>query len=227
MSAFPKSSIDFIQTLEKNNNKEWFAAHKVDYEKEKTKVIAFADVLLTEMNTHDNIENESGKKCLHRIYRDIRFSKDKTPYKNHWPISFNRASKLLRGSYYVHIEPGKIFIGCGFWDPSKEDLLRIRQQISMFGNELTAIIENKDFVKNFGTLQGEKLVNGPKDFEKDDKYIELLKYKQFLISKTFTDEEALNPDFAKELSKTFKKMRPFLDFISEALTTDVNGEPII
>lgn len=226
MSSFPKSSLDFIKELEKNNNKEWFAEHKSTYEIEKAKVIMFADTLLNEMNTHDNIQNESGKKCLHRIYRDVRFSKNKTPYKNNWPISFVRATKYLRGGYYVHIQPGQIFIGCGFWDPSKEDLLRIRQQITLFGDELIAIIEEKKFKKNFGTLEGDKLVNGPKGFEKDDQYIELLKYKQFLVSKTFTDEEALKPDFAKTISDSFKDVRPFLNFMSEALTTDVNGEPL-
>lgn len=227
MSAFPKSSFEFIQELEKNNHKEWFTQNKPRYERERDAVIKFADELLIAMNKHDHIENETGKKCLHRIYRDIRFSKDKTPYKNHWPISFKRATKLLRGSYYVHLQPGNVFIGCGFWGPEKNDLLRIRQQISMFGDELSAILENKSFKKEFGEMQGAKLKNGPKGFDKEDPQIELLKYKQFMIGKNFTDQEALSPNFSKEIVKAFKKMRPFLDFMSEALTTDVNGEPIV
>ena len=96
----------------------------------------------------------------------------------------------------------------------------------MFGDEFNEIINDKTFVKNFGELKGEKLKNGPKGFDKEDPQIELLKYKQFLISKSFTDKEALSPDFAKNLSNTFKEMRQFLNFMSEALTTNVNGEPL-
>lgn len=227
MSKLPQSAFQFVIDLSKNNNREWFTEHKPKYEIERENVIQFAESLLKEMNTHDNIENESGKKCLHRIYRDIRFSKNKTPYKNHWPVSFKRASKKLRGSYYLHLEPGSIFIGCGFWGPDKEDLFRIRQQISLFGSELNEVLENKKFKKEFGTMEGGQLKNGPKGFDKEDQFIELLKYKQFMISKRFTDKEALNLGFAKEVSDSFKRMRPFLDFMTEALTTNLNGEPLV
>ena len=227
MAHLPKSTFDFISKLEKNNNREWFTENKPTYELEREKIIKFAEQLLAEMNKHDNIENENGKKCLHRIYRDIRFSKDKTPYKNHWPISLKRATQKLRGSYYVHLQPAKVFIGCGFWGPSKEDLYRIRQQISHFGNELSSILNDKKFKKEFGTLEGDKLKNGPKDFDKEDPNIELLKYKQFMISRTFTNDEVFAPNFTKEVSNSFKRMRPFLDFMSEALTTNLNGESIL
>jgi len=226
MAHLQASNLDFLQTLEQNNNREWFAEHKPVYEKERANIISFADDLLIEMNKHDHIENESGKKCIYRIYRDVRFSKNKLPYKNHWGLNLKRATNLLRGGYYIHLQPNASFIGCGFWGPSSEDLKRIRIQFTMFGDEFNKIIKNKEFVKNFGTLKGDKLKNGPKGFDKEDPFIDLLKYKQFLVAKNFTDKEVLSPNFAKQVSSSFKKMRPFLDFMSEALTTNENGEPL-
>jgi uncharacterized protein (TIGR02453 family) len=226
MANLKQSNFDFLVNLEKNNNREWFLEQKELYTKERENIISFADNLLKEMNKHDHIENESGKKMIFRIYRDVRFSKNKLPYKTHWGLSLKRATKSLRGSYFVHLKSGECYIGCGFWGPVPEDLKRIRTQFTMFGDEFNEIINDKTFVKNFGKLEGEKLKNGPKGFDKEDAQIELLKYKQFLISKAFTDKEVLSPDFAKNISDTFKKMRPFLDFMSETLTTDVNGEPL-
>ena len=226
MSKILQSNFDFLKNLEKNNNRDWFNSHKDDFLKEKDLVISFADSLLIEMNKHDHIENESGKKCLHRIYRDVRFSKNKLPYKNNWPISFVRATKLLRGSYYVHIQPDNSFIGVGFWGPSPEDLKRIRIQFTMFGEEFKEILSNKIFKETFGEMQGSQLKNGPKGFDKNDPFIDLLKYKQFLFSKPLTDKEVLNKNFSKKVSEYFITARPFLNFFSEALITDTNGEPL-
>lgn len=226
MARIVQSNLDFLSNLEKNNNREWFNNHKDLYLKERKNIISFADDLLLKMNSHDNIENESGKKCLHRIYRDVRFSKNKLPYKNNWPISFIRATNLLRGSYYVHIQHNASFVGVGFWGPSPEDLKRIRMQFTMFGNEFNDILADKKFINTFGEMQGSQLKIGPKGFDKNDQYINLLKYKQFLISKTFTDKEVLSKDFSEKIINVFKVARPFLNFFSEALTTDINGETI-
>lgn len=226
MASIQKNSLDFLTDLEQNNNREWFTENKASYTKERENIISFADDLLVEMNKHDLLENENGKKCIFRIYRDVRFSKNKLPYKTHWGLNLKRATKKLRGGYYVHIKSGECFVGVGFWSPEPKDLKRIRTQFTMFGEEFQQIIKDKEFVKTFGALQGEKLKNGPKGFDKEDPHIELLKFKQFLISKSFSDEEVLSKDFAKKVSVTFKKARPFLDFMSEALTTDTNGEPL-
>lgn len=226
MAQISSSSFDFLSKLEKNNNRDWFMTNKPTYEKERAGIISFADDLLLKMNKHDHIENESGKKCIFRIYRDVRFSKNKLPYKTHWGLNIKRATNLLRGSYYVHIQKDASFIGCGFWGPEPKDLKRIRTQFTMFGDEFNEIINNKEFVKNFGELRGDQLKNGPKGFDKEDPFIDLLKYKQFLIGKDYTDKEVLSENFSKIIDKDFQKMRPFLNFMSEALTTDVNGEPL-
>jgi len=226
MTNLQKSNFDFLLNLKKNNNRDWFMANKATYEKERANIISFADDLLPLMNKHDHIETESGKKAIFRIYRDVRFSKNKLPYKTHWGLNIGRATKLLRGSYYVHLQKDNCFLGCGFWGPEPKDLKRIRQQFTIFGDEFKTIINNKSFVKEFGKMEGTQLKNGPKGFDKEDPQIDLLKYKQFLFSKKYTEKEVLSSDFAKQLDKDFQKLRPFLDFMSDALTTDVNGESL-
>jgi uncharacterized protein (TIGR02453 family) len=126
MTLIKKSNIDFMVELSKNNNREWFADRKKQYELERENIIDFADELLKKMQVHDSIETPSGRKSLFRIYRDVRFSKNKAPYKTHWSGSFKRATKLLRGGYYFHIEPGNSFIGGGFWGPEPKDLKKMR-----------------------------------------------------------------------------------------------------
>lgn len=226
MTKIKKSNIDYIQKLKKNNNRDWFAIHKDEYELNKEDLIDFADELLVKLNNHDNIETVSGKKSIFRIYRDVRFSKDKTPYKTYWSGSFKRATKQLRGSYYFHIEPMNSFLGGGFWGPSSADLKLIRENILIYGDELKEIINSKEFVKTFGKLQGEQLKTAPKGFDKNHKHIDLLRYKQFLLIKKYSDDEILSSDFNDKLSVAFKAMRPFFNFMSEALTTNANGEPV-
>ena len=221
-----KSVFDFLKKVKKNNNRDWFNAHKDEYLAEHEKIISFADALLKEMNKHDKIETPNGKKSLHRIYRDTRFSSDKTPYKTNWSGSFSRATSSLRGGYYFHLEPGNTFVGGGFWSPNPEDLNRIRVEIANNGDELRKILNSKKFKENFGTLDGESLKTAPKGFDKDHKHLDLLKMKQFLIGKSFTDAEALAPNFHLKMNAAFKEMRPFFDFMSDALTTDANGESI-
>lgn len=221
-----KSVFDFLKKLKKNNDRDWFNAHKNEYVEQHEKMIAFADALLKEMNKHDQIETANGKKSLHRIYRDIRFSSDKTPYNTHFGGGFKRATAALRGGYYYHIEPGNSFVGGGFWGPSPEDLKRIREDIALNGDELKAILKSKKFKATFGELWGEALKTAPKGFDKEHPHIDLIKMKQFLISKSFTDAEVLAPDFHKKMAAAFKEMRPFFDYMSLALTTDGNGESL-
>lgn len=227
MKTLNKQNLDFLKELKQNNNRDWFLENKSTYEKNREAVVEFADEVLTLLNQHDQIETVSGKKSLYRIYRDVRFSKDKTPYKTHWASYFKRATKLLRGGYYLHIEPNNSFVGGGFWNPNPKDLKRIRTNILEFGEELEDIINSKDFRSNFGILKGEQLKVAPKGFDKNHKYIELLRYKQFLLSRNFTDKEVLSPNFAEQVNNSFKAMRPFFNYMSEALTTDENGELIV
>lgn len=219
----PKSSIAFLGLIKKNNNRDWFNAHKDQFLIEQQHIEYFAHELLMELNAHDVIETQSGKKSLHRIYRDTRFSKEKTPYKANWSGSYRRATKYRRGGYYFHIEAGNSFIAGGFWAPNPEDLKRIRDNFAFDDARMRKILKSKSFVSTFGTLQGEQIKTTPKGFNASSKSIDLLRYKQFIVMRRFTDKEVLDSSFLKEVNQTFKNMRPFFDYMSEALTTDING----
>jgi uncharacterized protein (TIGR02453 family) len=228
--AHPKllpTTFEFLKLLQKNNNREWFAKNKERYTQELHLIIEFADALLVEMNKHDHIENETGKKTLFRIYRDTRFSKDKKPYKNHWSGNLRRATKKLRGSYYFHIEPGKSFVGGGFWGPEPHDLKRIRDEFDHDASGFHKLLNSKSFKETFGTLKGEQVQRAPKGFDPNHPEIALLRYKQFLLIREFSDKEVLQTDFLKQVNDTFKKMRPFLNYMSDVLTTDTNGISIV
>jgi uncharacterized protein (TIGR02453 family) len=226
MSSAPRiqpSSFDFLQKLKKNNNREWFNKHKEEYQQELLVIERFADALLDDLNMHDHIETPSGKKSLYRIYRDTRFSPDKTPYKTRWAGHFSRATKYRRGGYHFNLQPGNSFIAGGFWGPEAPDLKRIREEIAFDPAPLIKILKTRSFINLFGALKGEQLKNAPKGFDPGHEAIDLLRYKQFLLIRTFSDGDVMAPDFRKEAGRTFKGMRPFFDYMSETLTTDANG----
>jgi len=218
-----KSGFDYLQKLKKNNHRDWFNDNKATYQKELEQVELFAEALLHELNKHDEIETPSGKKSLHRIYRDIRFSSDKTPYKTNWSGNFKRATKYRRGGYYFHLEPGNSYLAGGFWAPNAPDLKRVRDEIAFDAAPLRKILKSKTFANTFGALQGEQLKTAPKGFDADHEAIDLLRYKQFLLIRRFTDKEVLSDGFLNEANTTFRNMRPFFDYMSEVLTTDTNG----
>jgi uncharacterized protein (TIGR02453 family) len=221
------SSLEFLKLVKKNNNRDWFNAHKDRYLKEHQNLVAFAGALLEEMNKHDVIETPSGQKSLHRIYRDTRFSKEKTPYKTNWSGGFKRMGKNRRGGYYFHIEPGNSFIGGGFWGPEPKDMKRIRDEFSYDARPLRKILKSKNFVKFFGVLKGEQLKTAPKGYDPGDAAIDLLRYRQFLLIRKFSDKEVLSDDFLKKANETFKAMRPFLDYMTQVLTTEMDEEKVI
>ncbi len=222
----PKSIFTFLKDIKKHNNRNWFNANKDTYIEQQAAVVNFADAVIAQMNRYDKIETPSGKKAVFRIYRDVRFSKDKSPYKTHFGMHMSRATKLLRGGYYFHIEPGKCFVGGGFWNPEPDDLKHIREQIATEPKRLRKIIDSKDFKKNFGKLDGEKLVNVPRGFEKDHPAADLLKYKQFLIGRDIPEKILLSKKGLDEVVKSFRAMRPFFDYMSDILTTNTNGESL-
>lgn len=226
-SPIQSSTFAFLNDLKNNNNREWFAEHKPRYEQAHQNMIQFADSLLEKMIVHDNISTASGKASLFRIYADTRFSKDKTPYKTHWGLRFARATDFLRGGIYVHIEPGNSFVGGGFFNPNADDLYRIRQDIELNYEDWNALFADARIKNTFGNLRGEQLKTAPKGFPKDHPGIEFLRHKQFLLSKSFTDQEVLSTDFASQLDETIQQLRPFFDYMSEVLTTNTNGESIL
>ena len=164
---------------------------------------------------------------MFRIYRDVRFSKDKTPYKSHFACSFSRMGASRRGGYYLRIKPGDTFLATGFWGPEKEDLFRVRKELALDATEFRAVFNDKTFKSAWGELQGETLKTAPKGFDKEHPDIDLIRHKQFIFVKNFTDKEVLSKDFLKEIDTSFKAIRPFFDLMSSVLTTNLNGESLI
>jgi uncharacterized protein (TIGR02453 family) len=221
------STFQFLKTLSKNNNREWFNTHKNKYLDAHQNMCDVVYAILSEMKKHDELTNESGKKSLLRIYSDVRFSKDKAPYNPRFAFRFQRATKLKRGGYYVNLTPGNSYLSCGFFSPNSEDLKRIRQDIEMNYSDWKKLLKTKSIQDNFGELRGKKLESAPRGFSKAHDGIELLKHKQFIFRHNFTDEDVLSPGFAKEVNRLFKAIRPFFNYMSEILTTDLNGEMIV
>lgn len=222
--AIPRSAFSFLKALEANNNRPWFETHKDEYLDNLAAIESFTDGLLAALSTHDRIETPSGKKSLYRFYRDVRFSKDKSPYKIYWGGHFTRAGRQRRGGYYYHFEPGNSRLTGAFWGPSAPDLRLIREDIAFDDRPLRKIITAKKFVDTFGTLQGEQLKRTPPGFDPAHPAADLLRYKQFLLIKTFSDKEVLSPNFLQQASDAYLHMRPFLDHMSTILSTDANGE---
>lgn len=222
-----KSTFDFLKSLNRNNNRDWFQQHKDSYTTAHTNVIQWLDALLAEVNKHDQLQTRSGKEALYRIYNDVRFSADKTPYNPRFAGNLKRVKPFLRGGYYFWLKPGASRIGCGFTYPNADDLKRIREDIAFNHADWNKLLRNKKITSTFGFMQGERLKTAPKGFEKDHAAIDLLRYKQFWFERSFTDAEVLAPDFLKEVNNTYKAIRPFFDYMSEVLTTDANGLSLI
>lgn len=222
-----KSTFLFLKKLASNNNREWFADHKAEYEKAKLNVERFVDALIARMNVHDDIETPSAKKSLYRIYNDVRFSNDKTPYNPRFAGYLRRRKPMLRGGYYYWIKPGASRVGCGFVYPHGDDLQRIREDISSNYEYWKKLLNSKHVSAAFGKMTGDQVKTAPRGFSKDDPGIDLLRYKQFWFERSFTDADVLSPDFVKTVDKTFKTIRPVFDHFSEVLTTNSNGELLI
>jgi uncharacterized protein (TIGR02453 family) len=219
MKNISKSTFVFLNNLKENNNREWFTKHKPKFLVEQDKIKAFYAALMEQLKFHDEIESLK----MFRIYRDVRFSKDKTPYKTHFGGHFVRATKRLRGGYYLQISPGNTFVAGGFWAPNMEDLFRIRKEFEMDTFEIRAILVDKKFIKYFGEIKGDSLKTAPRGFNKEHPNLDLIKMKQYIVVRNFTNEEVLSTNFMAEVNATFKAMRPFLNYMSEVLTTDLNG----
>jgi uncharacterized protein (TIGR02453 family) len=226
MATISKSTIKFLKNLTKNNHKAWFEENRSKYEAAYEEMWAFGTAVQSELSKYDELVPLSPKKIIKRINRDVRFSKDKTPYKGYIMGGLKRDTVWKRGGYSFRVMPGSSGIGCGFWAPEKEDLKLIRSQIAQDPAPLRKILKSKKFRDMFGQLEGEQLKRAPKDFDPEHEAIDLLRYKQFLVFRHFTDAEVTAPDFQKEVIKTFRAVRPFFDYMSEILTHDTNGVPL-
>ncbi|MDR2207053.1 MAG: DUF2461 domain-containing protein [Flavobacteriaceae bacterium] len=209
----------FLSELKQNNNREWFAKNKERYEAAKNEVLTFSDAIFDELSKIDKL----GKYRVYRIYRDVRFSSDKSPYKNHFGIFFPRRQPQNRGSFYVHLEPGNSIVGGGFWMPNKDDLQRIRAGIET-EDDLRNILNHPKLKKEFGFLQGETVKTAPKGFSKNHPHIDLIRYKQFLLKKEFDDKTVFSPKFKDQIIDAYKLLKPFFLYMTDVLTTNANGE---
>lgn len=217
-----KKAFEFLSYLKENNNREWFSRHKSEYDA----IVKENKVLFTqiyhELQEHDQLKGMH----IFRIYNDVRFSKNKAPYKTNFGVGYSRSKPMLRGGYYIQLEPGNSFVGGGFWGPEAKDLLRIRKEFEISSKEIEKIISDKTFIKYFGELKGDAVKTAPRGFDKNHPAIDLIRKKQFIVMRKFTDKEVLSDSFHKEAIQTLLAMRPFFDYMSEVLTTDMNGEPL-
>jgi uncharacterized protein (TIGR02453 family) len=219
--TIPAEALRFLKQLKANNNREWFNTHKPKFKAIESEVKTAYNHLGELLNTHDQID----KVKVFRIYRDVRFSKNKLPYKTHFGGSFHRFKPALRGGYYLHIQPhDESFIAIGFWEPVKEDLFRIRKEFELDDSEIRAILNNKTFKTVWGGFIGDELKTAPKGFDKTHPAIDLIRKKQYIFIKRFKDTEVLNPDFISAVNEAFEIARPYLDYMSDVLTTNLNGE---
>ena len=216
------SSVSFFKKLKKNNNRDWFAENKPKFKELELEIKTFGEELKDRLNEFDNVDRFK----LFRIYRDVRFSKDKTPFKTHFGLTWHRTKPLYRGGYYLHISPGKNFLACGFWDPNPNDLKRIRKELEYEAKEFRDIISSKEFFSVWGNLEGSELKTAPRNFDKNHPDIDLIRKKQFIFSISYSDEEVCEPQFINKLENALKMVRPFTDYMSDVLTSDENGEPL-
>jgi len=236
-----KSTLHYLKDLRNNNTKPWFEKNKDRYMAAHANMIEFAEALMDEVAKIDKIVPVTGKKSLMRIYRDVRFSKDKTPYKTYWGGGISRATKALRGGMYYHIEPagfskdssptnaeghGNMIAG-GFWNPDPKDLKRVRDEIATDDKPFRKIINAKKFKDTFGGLRGAQVKSSPRGFDKDHQAIDLLRYKQYLVYRNFSDKDVMADNFVMEAAKTYKAMHPFFNYLSDVLTTDANGVKLV
>ncbi|NCO64270.1 MAG: DUF2461 domain-containing protein [Flavobacteriales bacterium] len=219
-----EDAFKFLNSLEKNNNREWFNDHKKEFKAIETDIKKIYQAVFENLKKHDDID----KLKMFRIYRDVRFSKNKLPYKTHFGGSFHRTKPHLRGGYYLHVQPNnESFIATGFWEPNKEDLLRMRKEFEMDDQEMRDILNNKSFKQVWGDLVGDELITAPKGFDKDHKAIDLIRKKQYIFIKKFTDKEVLDSNFIASVDEAFKTVRPYFNYMSDVLTTDLNGVSLI
>jgi uncharacterized protein (TIGR02453 family) len=220
-----KESLQFLEDLKTNNNRDWFLTNKKRYDQFKKDYQQLVADLLDVMKPLDSsLELLEVKNCTFRINRDIRFSKDKSPYKSHLGIWISSGSKSQsRSGYYINLEKGASFIAGGFYAPMADDLKKVRKEIAFFYDDLESILKEKEFKKEFGGFdRNEKytLKNPPRGYDKDHPAIELLKLKSFEASSKIDVEAANRQDFVTIISKKLILLKPLNDFINRALTAD-------
>ena len=213
-------TVKFLKALKKNNSKEWFDQNRKGYEQAKENYLDFVGEILGRMKKIDtSLTDLEPKQCVFRINRDVRFSKNKEPYKTNMGASFSKGGKKVQcAGYYFHLEPGASFIGGGFWMPMAPELNKIRQEIDYGFEEFNKIINKKKFKTSFGSLsENEKLTRPPKGYEAENPAIELLKLKSFVVMTEVTDAELTSKELVNKVVDHFETMMPLIDFLNKAI----------
>ncbi len=214
------TTLQFLKALKKNNNREWFEKNRPKYESAKQEYLQFVTQVLDGMKLKDkSLLNLEPKQCVFRINRDVRFSKNKDPYKTNFGASFSKGAKKIDcAGYYFHLEPGACFIGGGLWMPMAPELKKLRQEIDYCFKEFKGIVNEKKFKNNYGGLsETDKLVRPPKGYELDNPAIEFLKLKNFVATTEITDAEVLDKNLVKKVIACFESMSPLIHFINKAI----------
>ena len=213
------ATLAFLRQLKKNNDKIWFDAHREEYETAKADFETFVAALQQALiPLEPALAAQKAKDCIYRIFRDVRFSKDKTPYKWHFSAFFSRGGRKWDGAgYYIHLEPGAIFAGGGLWMPQPALLKALRQDIDYGLAEFEGIIHEKNFSKLFPKLNGETLQRPPQGYEADNPAIEYLKMKSFTTGHAMKDEELTAKDAVKNVVSAFTTLSPLINFLNRSL----------
>ncbi|MCW3089122.1 MAG: hypothetical protein JWP81_191 [Ferruginibacter sp.] len=215
------STLRFLKDLQKNNNKPWFEEHRPLYEAAKTNLQNMVAELIPAIAKFDEaIGNLAVKDCTFRINRDVRFSKNKSPYKSNMAAYFSSGGKKASvAGYYFHCESGKSYAAGGFYSPMPPQLAKIRQEIDYNFDEWKSIIHHKTFKKYFtnGVDGVDLLVRPPKGYDENNAAIEYLKMKHFIVSKPITDTEFQRKTLVKDVAKVFEAMKPMIDFLNRAV----------
>ncbi|HBH23104.1 MAG TPA: TIGR02453 family protein [Cytophagales bacterium] len=210
---------DFLKKLDENNSREWMAENKPFYQEAKSEFEALVQHLIQSISQFDkSIIGLTPKDCTFRIHRDIRFSKNKLPYKNNFGAAITPGGKKSpKATYYLHFQPGQSFLAGGIYMPQGEILKKIRQEIDYNANEFRKILNDPDFQKEFGGLTGEQLKRAPKDYSPDDPNIDLLKYKSYITMHNFDEQVTTQSGFDEYLIERFKILLPFNQFLNRSL----------
>lgn len=216
-----QKTFQFLKDLKKHNNRDWFAKNRPRFEEANNEFKGFVGALIREVAKFDKtVSTLETKDCVFRIYRDVRFSKDKSPYKTHFGahiIAGGKKSEGMRAGYYMHLSPGDCFLAGGAHMPPSEWINAIRKEIHFNAKELKKIIAAKDFKKYFGKITGEKLSSVPRGYDKTHPEIELLKHKSFLAVHNMKESQVTSKQFLSHAANVFKAMKPFDTFLNQSL----------
>ena len=215
------ATLKFLKNLQKNNNKAWFEKNRTAYEDAKSGFLSMVEKLIPGIAGFDPaVADLVAKNCTFRINRDVRFSQNKSPYKNNMAAYFNKAGKKGNGAgYYLHIEPGQSFAAAGIWQPEPADLAKIRQEIDYNLDEWKKILTNPAFKKNFekGLDSSNILARPPKGYSEDNPAMQYVKLKSFVIRKPLSDDDVIDKGFVKKVVKVFQAAFPVVEFLNKAV----------